>query len=183
MLAHRIPHACSHGTAKEPVDPPSYRERKGQSQERDEHEFRRNLERHTTIVQAKHDGRNVSLESREGNRSRLSLAGLCVAGGEPYAGSSVANLLFAAGELVLGITVGLLGARRGGSWFAAVVMLGVAACVAVVLYASVTVNTCPAGEDCEATTWANWTWLALALVGLWLLAVGMGYGLADRLRR
>lgn len=95
----------------------------------------------------------------------------------------MANLLFAAGELVLGITVGLFGARRGGSWFAAAVTLGVAVCIAVVLYASATVNTCPPGEDCETTTWANWTWLALALVGLWLLAVGMGYGLNDRFRR
>jgi hypothetical protein len=111
------------------------------------------------------------------------MSGLCEAGGAQYAGSRVTNLLFAAGELVLGIAVGLIGARRGGSWFAAVVTLGVAACIAVVLYASVTVNTCPVGEDCEATTWANWTWLALGLVGLWLLAVAMGFALTDRFRR
>jgi hypothetical protein len=96
--------------------------------------------------------------------------------------SVVTEILIFAAELVLGMTVGLIGALRGGSWFGAVVTLGVAICITAVLYASATVNTCPNGEDCEPTTWANWTWLGLGLVGLWLLAVAMGYALPSRFR-
>jgi hypothetical protein len=43
-------------------------------------------------------------------------------------------------------------------------------------------RTCPAGAECEPVTWANWTWVGIALVGFWLLAVAMGYALSERFR-
>ena len=79
------------------------------------------------------------------------------------------------------MAVGALGSRRGGVWFGAVVVLGVVACAGIDTYAALD-YTCPAGEECDPTTWADWIWPGLGLVGLWLLAVAMGFALGDRFR-
>jgi hypothetical protein len=92
------------------------------------------------------------------------------------------GMLFAAGELGLGMAVGFAGARVGGRWLASGIVLGTLVCAGIAVYAAVGVNPCPNGEDCETTTWANWTFLGVALVGFWLLAVAMGYALSDRFR-
>jgi len=79
------------------------------------------------------------------------------------------------------MAVGAVGSRRGGRWFGAVVGLGVAVCVAVVAYAART-STCPAGAECDPVTWADWIWPTLGLVGLWLIAIAMGFAVGDRFR-
>jgi len=92
------------------------------------------------------------------------------------------EVLFGLGELVLGFSVGYAWERIGSWLYPAVVAAGVAVCMAVVLYASQTVNPCLAGADCEATTWANWTLLGVGAVGFWLLAVAMGFAVSTSLR-
>jgi hypothetical protein len=93
----------------------------------------------------------------------------------------VVELLTAAGMLVVGMTVGVLGGRRGGAWGPAAIGLGIAACLGMVLWAR-GAWACPPGAECEPVTWANWTWLGIELIGLWLLAVAMGYALSLRTR-
>jgi hypothetical protein len=43
----------------------------------------------------------------------------------------VSELVFGFGELVLGMALGVAGSRRGGCWFGAALLLGVAVCAAV----------------------------------------------------
>jgi hypothetical protein len=44
------------------------------------------------------------------------------------------------------------------------------------------VSTCGEGEDCDPVTWPDWALLGAGMVGFWLLAVAMGFAVADRLR-
>jgi hypothetical protein len=80
------------------------------------------------------------------------------------------------------MAVGAAGSRRGGLWFGAALILGVAVCAAVDVYAA-SGWTCAARADCEPVTWANWTSLGIGMAGLWLLAVAMGFAVGDRLRQ
>ncbi|HEX5249565.1 MAG TPA: hypothetical protein VFW14_07865 [Gaiellales bacterium] len=91
------------------------------------------------------------------------------------------ELLLGSGELVLGMAVGALGSRHGGRWFGAAVVLGVAVCAAVIAYAAQTYR-CPAGAECDPVTWVDWIWPTLGLVGLWLIAVAMGFAVGDYFR-
>jgi hypothetical protein len=91
------------------------------------------------------------------------------------------ELLIAATELLLGMGVGYAGARIATRWLPATILLGAFVCAGIVFYARST-YACPAGAECEPVTWANWTWVGIALVGFWLLAVGMGYALSERFR-
>lgn len=43
----------------------------------------------------------------------------------------MSELVFGLGELVLGMAAGAAGSHRGGRWFGAALLLGVAACAAV----------------------------------------------------
>ncbi|MEP6642153.1 MAG: hypothetical protein ABJB93_09640, partial [Gaiellales bacterium] len=92
------------------------------------------------------------------------------------------EILFGAAELGLGMAVGFAGARAGGRCLPIAIVLGTLVCAGIALYAAIAVNPCPNGADCEPTTWANWTFLGVALVGFWFLAVAMGYALSDRFR-
>ncbi len=92
----------------------------------------------------------------------------------------MAELLFAVGEIVVGIVVGFAWGRIGGRPFPIVLFVGAAVCVGIVVYAATSTNPCPAGEDCEPTTAANWIFLSAGLAGLWLLTAAMGYGVAGR---
>jgi hypothetical protein len=94
----------------------------------------------------------------------------------------VRELLFGLGELVLGMAVGAAGSRRGGLWFGVALLLGVAVCAAVDPYVATAVSTCSEGEDCDPVTWADWALLGAGMVGFWLLAVAMGFAVADRFR-
>ncbi len=87
-------------------------------------------------------------------------------------------MLFGAGELGLGIAAGFAGARVEGRWFPTTIALGALICAGIVVYAAAVTH--PSGE--EPITWANWTFLGVALVGSWFLAVAMGYALSDRFR-
>jgi hypothetical protein len=91
----------------------------------------------------------------------------------------VIELGIAACELFLGMTIGFVGGRQGGRWFAVIVVLGIVANLGGDFRAAQT-YACPAGAECDPVTWANWTWLGIALVGWWLLAVAMGYALSVR---
>jgi hypothetical protein len=82
-------------------------------------------------------------------------------------------------ELILGMTVGFVGGRRGGRWLSVIVALGIVINIGILLRSSQT-YTCPAGADCDPVTWANWAWLGLTFVGGWLLAAAMGYALSIR---
>jgi hypothetical protein len=73
------------------------------------------------------------------------------------------------------------GARTSARWFRVAILVGTVVCGVIVLSARST-YACPAGEECEPVTWASWTWAGIALVGLWFLAVGMGYALRERFR-
>jgi hypothetical protein len=88
------------------------------------------------------------------------------------------EVLFGAAELAFGIAVGFAGARVEGRWFPSTIALGALVCAGVVVYAATVVD--PSGE--EPITWANWTFLGVALVGFWFLAIAMGYALSDRFR-
>jgi hypothetical protein len=94
----------------------------------------------------------------------------------------VIEILIGAVELGVGIGVGFAGARVGGRWFSIAIVLGTLICAGIAISAAIVVNPCPNGEDCEPTTWANWTFIGVALVGFWFLAVAMGYALSDRFR-
>ena len=91
------------------------------------------------------------------------------------------ELVTAAGMLVVGMTVGVLGSRRGGTWLPVAIGLGTAACLGMVLWAR-EAWACPPGVEGGPVTWANWAWLGIALIGVWLLAVAMGYALSLRNR-
>ncbi|HEY3766834.1 MAG TPA: hypothetical protein VGL44_16845 [Gaiellales bacterium] len=92
----------------------------------------------------------------------------------------MAEFLLGVGEIVVGMAVGFAWARIGGRPFPITVFAGAAVLVGIVVYAVTSTNPCPAGEDCEPTTAANWVFLSAGLIGLWLLAVAMGYGVAGR---
>jgi hypothetical protein len=89
------------------------------------------------------------------------------------------EMLLGAGELGLGIAVGFAGARVEGRWFPTTIALGALVCAGIVVYAAVVTH--PSGE--EPITWADWTFLGVALVGFWSLALAMGYAVSDRFRR
>lgn len=97
-----------------------------------------------------------------------------------YGSLPVIELLILAAELILGMALGFIGSRREGVWLPIMITFGSVVCAGIVLYAASS-YTCPAGAECE-TTWANWTWVGIALVGFWLLAVAMGYALSWRFR-
>ncbi len=88
------------------------------------------------------------------------------------------EILIGAAELGLGMAVGFAGARPEGRWFPSAIVLGALICAGMVVYAAIVVN--PSGE--EPITWANWTFLGVAMVGFWFVAVAMGYALSDRFR-
>jgi len=91
----------------------------------------------------------------------------------------VFELLFGLGELVLGLTLGVVWERRGGWPFAAAAAAGVALCVALVVHTATAVDTCPAGADCDPTTLADWMLLGVGAAGFWLLAIAMGYAVSS----
>ncbi len=88
------------------------------------------------------------------------------------------EILIGAAELGLGMAVGFAGARAEGRWFPSAIGLGALICAGMVVYAAIVVD--PSGE--EPITWANWTFLGVAMVGFWFVAVAMGYALSDRFR-
>lgn len=91
------------------------------------------------------------------------------------------ELLIGASELVLGFALGFGWARIGGRPFVVATAVGIAVCVGIVLRAATSADLwCSPGEDCEPTTRANWLFLGVGVVGLWVLAVAMGYGVAAR---
>ena len=92
------------------------------------------------------------------------------------------EILFGAAEPGLGMAVGFAGARIEGRWFPSAIAFGALVCAGIAVYAAIAVNPCPSGADCDPTTWVNWTFLGVALVGFWFLAVAMGYTLGDRFR-